>query len=288
MKTWFITGANGGLAYPMLEILLERGDRVAATVRKPYVLDELQKKYGSRLWQANLDLTDSRAIKQAVSQAAEFFGTIDILVNNAAYGLFGAVEEVSDSQIEHNFFGSLRLARAFMPYFRARGGGHIVQISSEVGFLSNPSQGLYSASKWAVESVFETLAKEAAPFNIKLTLVEPGGIRTEFFAKHGLFGEELDAYNDQSARNFKRLYQNILAKEVSERDLIPGDPLKMAKIIIQRVDKGNGALRLTLGSDTYQNIKAALLSRLAELEGQKELAYSVDADDVNMPYARDL
>ncbi|MDR0704103.1 MAG: SDR family oxidoreductase [Planctomycetaceae bacterium] len=283
MKTWFITGANGGLAYSMLEILLERGDRVAATVRKPQTLDELQKKYGSNLWCANLDLTDSHAIKQVVSQAIENLGTIDVLVNNAGYGLFGAVEEVSDAQMEHlfqtNFFGSLRVARAFMPYFRAQGKGHIVQISSEVGFLSNPGQGLYSASKWAVEGVFETLAKEAAPFNIKITLAEPGGIRTGFFANRGVFGQELEAYDDQPVRNFKKLYQSIHTKEVNDRDLIPGDPQKMATVIIQRVDEGNAPLRLVLGSDAYQDIKFALTSKLAELEEQKELAYSTDADD---------
>jgi NAD(P)-dependent dehydrogenase (short-subunit alcohol dehydrogenase family) len=285
MKTWFITGANGGLAYSMLEILLERGDRIAATVRKPQALDKLQEKYGSSLWQVNLDLTDSYAIKQVVDQAIETFGTIDVLVNNAGYGLFGAVEEVSDDQIEHvfqtNFFGSLRVARAFMPYFRTQGKGYIVQISSEVGFLSNPGQGLYSASKWAIEGVFETLAKEATPFNIKVTLVEPGGIRTGFFANHGVFGQELDAYNNHLARNFKRFYQSIRAKEVIDHDLIFGDPQKMAKVIIQHVDEGNGSLRLVLGSDAYQDIKLALTSKLAELEKQRELAYSTDADDTS-------
>jgi NAD(P)-dependent dehydrogenase (short-subunit alcohol dehydrogenase family) len=283
MKTWFITGANGGLASPMIEILLERGDRVAATARKPHALDELQKKYGSSLWIANLELTDSCAIKQVVSQAIGDLGAIDILVNNAGYGLFGAVEEVSDEQIEHvfqtNFFGSLRVARAFMPYFRVQGKGHIVQISSEVGHLSNPGQGLYSASKWAVEGAFETLAKEAAPFNIRLTLAEPGGIRTGFFTKHGMFGPELDAYDDQPARDFKRYYQSI-RNNGEGLNLIVGDPKKMAKVIIQHVDEGKGPLRLALGSDAYEDIKAALASRLAELEAQKELAYSTDADDV--------
>jgi NAD(P)-dependent dehydrogenase (short-subunit alcohol dehydrogenase family) len=284
MKTWFITGANGGLACAMLEILLERGDRVAATVRKPHALDELLKKYGSRLWQANLDLTDACAIRETVNRAIEDLGTIDVLVNNAGYGLFGAVEEVSDEQIEHvlqtNFLGSLRVARAFMPYFRARGKGHIVQISSEVGFLSNPGQGLYSASKWAVEGAFETLAKEAAPFHIKLTLAEPGGIRTGFFANHGVFGQEIDAYDDQPARNFKRLYRNIHNSENKGPDerVGNGDPRKMAKAIIQRVDEGNGPLRLPLGSDAYEDIKTALTSRLVELEAQKEAAYSTDAD----------
>ncbi|MDR1479872.1 MAG: SDR family oxidoreductase [Planctomycetaceae bacterium] len=279
MKTWFITGANGGLAYPMIEILLARGDRVAATVRKSQSLDELQEKYGLNLWRTTLDLTDSHSIKQAVSKAIKDFGTIDILVNNAGYGLFGAVEEVSDEQIEHlfqtNFFGSLRVARAFMPYFRSQGKGYIVQISSMVGHLSNPGQGLYSASKWAVEGVFETLAKEAAPFNIKLTLVEPGGIHTGFFANNGVFGQELDAYNDHPARDFKKLYHNIHDKK-DPNIILGGDPEKMAKAIIQCVDGENVPLRLVLGSDAYEEIKAALTARLTELDTKKELAYSTD------------
>ncbi|MDR1383600.1 MAG: SDR family oxidoreductase [Planctomycetaceae bacterium] len=278
MKTWFITGANGGLASSMIEILLERGDRVAATVRNPQALDKLQKKYGSSLWQANLDLTDSHSIKQIINKAIENLETIDVLVNNAGYGLFGAVEEASDEQIDHlfqtNFFGSLRVARAFMPYFRSQRQGYIVQISSMVGHLSNPGQGLYSASKWAVEGAFETLAKEAAPFNIKVTLVEPDGIRTGFFSHNGKFGQELEAYNDQPARDFKRFYQNIHVQNGLGN--IIGDPQKMAKVIIQHVDDGNKTLRLTLGSDAYQEIKNALILRLTELEAQKDLAYSTD------------
>jgi NAD(P)-dependent dehydrogenase (short-subunit alcohol dehydrogenase family) len=281
MKTWFITGANSGLAYPMIEMLLERGDRVAATVRKPQSLDKLKEKYGSSLWQATLDLTDSHAIKQTVDQAIEDLGTIDVLVNNAGYGLFGAVEEASDEQIEHlfqtNFLGSLRVARSFMPYFQSRGKGYIVQISSMVGHLSNPGQGLYSASKWAVEGLFETLAKEVAPFNIKLTLVEPGGIRTGFFANSGVFGRELEIYNDQPARSFKKLYQQIHDKK--DMSMITGDPRKMAKTIIQCVDGGDAPLRLVLGSDAYEEIKAALTSRLTALDTQKEVAYATDFKD---------
>ncbi|MDR1466543.1 MAG: SDR family NAD(P)-dependent oxidoreductase, partial [Treponema sp.] len=218
-----------------------------------------------------------------VNQAIEDLGTIDVLVNNAGYGLFGAVEEASDEQIEHlfqtNFLGSLRVACSFMPYFRLQGKGYIVQISSMVGHLSNPGQGLYSASKWAVEGAFETLAKEAAPFNVKLTLVEPGGIRTGFFADNGVFGQELDIYDDQPARDFKRLYQKI--RDEKDLNMIIGDPQKMAKTIIQCVDSGNAPLRLVLGSDAYEEIKTALTSRLKELDTQKELAYSTDFKDIS-------
>jgi NAD(P)-dependent dehydrogenase (short-subunit alcohol dehydrogenase family) len=285
MKTWFITGANGGLAYPMIEMLLERGDQVVATVRKPHVLDELQAKYGTALLEIMLDVTDGNAVKQAVQQAIDAFGNIDVLVNNAGYGLFGAIEEASDEQIEHlfqtNFFGSLRVARAFMPHFRAQGKGHIVQISSEVGQVSNAGQGLYSASKWAVEGAFEALAKEAAPFNIKVTLIEPGGIRTGFFAGNGVFAQELNAHDNQSVRQFKRPEQSAHGSETAVKSSIPGDPQKMAEAIIRRVDEENDTqtqLRMALGSDAYEDIKVALTSRLAELEAQKELAYSTDVN----------
>ncbi|MDR1033285.1 MAG: SDR family oxidoreductase [Bifidobacteriaceae bacterium] len=286
MKTWFITGANGGLARPMVEILLEKGDRVVATVRKPHVLDKLQAKYGTALLEIMLDVTDGQAIKQAVQQAIDAFGSVDVLVNNAGYGLFGAVEEASDEQIEHlfqtNFFGSLRVARAFMPHFRAQGKGHIVQISSEVGQVANAGQGLYSASKWAVEGAFEALAKEAAPFNIKVTLAEPGGIRTDFFAGNGVFAQELDAYNNHLAREFKKPKSHTHGTENADKSSILGDPQKMASAIIQCVDRGNSSetpLRMALGSDAYRDIKAVLTSRLAELEAQKELAYSTDVDN---------
>jgi NAD(P)-dependent dehydrogenase (short-subunit alcohol dehydrogenase family) len=279
MKTWFITGASGGLAYPMVESLLERGDRVAATVRKPGALNELQEKYGSRLWQATMDLTEPDSITKVVNRAFEELGTIDILINNAAYGLYGAVEEASDEQIvdlfQTNVFGSLRVARAFMPFLRAQGSGHIVQVSSSVGQATGPGVGLYSASKWAVEAAFEALAKEAAPFNIKVTLAEPGGIRgTGFLIKKGVFGQELPAYDDHPARGMRRL------AEIADENLGYGDPQKMAKVIIRRVDEGNGPLRMALGSDAYQSIEEALTSRLATLEAQKELAYSTDFDDV--------
>jgi NAD(P)-dependent dehydrogenase (short-subunit alcohol dehydrogenase family) len=278
MNTWFITGANGGLALPMIEILLERGDRVAATLRRPGELDVLREKYGSRLWLAKLDVTDTQSVGSVIAKAWENLGAIDILVNNAGYGLFGAVEEASDEQIEHlfktNFFGSLRVARAMMPHFRTQGRGHIVQISSMVGHLSNPGQGLYSASKWAIEGAFETLAKEAAPFNIRLTLVEPGGILTGFFANNGIYGQELEAYRDQPASDFRKLHRAIRANGAENKSV--GDPQKMAVAIIRHVDNGDGPLRLVLGSDAYEDIKTALALRLAELEEQKELAYSTD------------
>jgi len=286
MKTWFITGAAGGLAIQMVHHLLERGDRVAATIRKPGALEELQTQYGSLLWQANLDLTNATQIKEVAERAIAELGTIDVVVNNAAYGLYGAIEEASDDQLEHQFqtnvFGSLRVAKAFLPYFRSRGAGHIVQISSKAGHYATPGMGLYSASKWAIEGAFEALAKEIAPFGIKTTIVNPGGIRTGFVTRNARIGEPMDVYRDQESGRLV----SIMKGEVPGMDesmleqLVLGDPDKMARAILQRVDQGGGPLRMPLGSDAYNDIRAALVKRLEELDAQKELAFSTDGDNV--------
>ncbi|WP_079911320.1 SDR family oxidoreductase [Paenibacillus sp. 32352] len=285
MQTWFITGASGGLASCITRRLLERGDRVAATVRKPGVLDDLQAQYGSQLWQAHLDLTNPKQVAEVVERAYIELGTIDVFVNNAAYGLYGAVEEASDRQIEHlfmtNVLGSLRAARAVLPFFRKQGRGHIVQLSSMAGHYSIPGMGLYCSSKWAVEGAFEALAKEAAPFGIKTTIVEPGGIRTNFITSNAVFGDRMEAYQDKEAGQLVSLMKGELPGiDMSMfNKMVVGDPDKMAQQIIHRVDQGDGPVRMALGSDAYEQIRTALLERLAALEAQKELAYSTDADD---------
>ncbi|MDH6364800.1 NAD(P)-dependent dehydrogenase (short-subunit alcohol dehydrogenase family) [Enterococcus sp. PF1-24] len=286
MKTWFITGASGGLATCIIQQLLERGDRVAATIRRPGVLDDLQAQYGAQLWQANLDLTNPQQISEVVTQAFNELGTIDVLVNNAAYALYGGVEEASDEQIEQQFitnvFGSLRTARTFLPFFREQDGGQIVQISSMAGHYSTPAMGLYSSTKRAVEGAFEALAQEVAPFNIKTIIVQPGGIRTNFVAGNGVFGEPLAAYQDTETSKVVSMMKgevpgmdaNLLKK------MVIGDPDKMAHQIIKRVDLGDGPLRLALNSDAYQKIRASLVEKLAALDAQKEVAYATDADDI--------
>ncbi|WP_127495102.1 SDR family NAD(P)-dependent oxidoreductase [Paenibacillus glycanilyticus] len=241
MKTWFITGATGGLAIQMVHHLLERGDRVAATIRKPGILNELQAQYGSRLWQANLDLTNAAQIKEVAERAIGELGTIDVVVNNAAYGLYGAIEEASDDQLEHQFqtnvFGSLRVARAFLPHLRNRGVGHIVQIASKAGHYATPGMGVYCASKWAIEGAFEALAQEIAPFGIKTTIVDPGGIRTGFAANNGRFGEQMDVYRDQaSGKMISMMKGEVPGIDLSMLEkLVVGDPDKMARAILQIV-----------------------------------------------------
>ena len=185
-KTWFVTGTSTGFGRALTEKLLARGDRVAATLRKPDALDDLHERYGERLWIAVLDVTDTPAVHDVVNRAFAGLGRIDVVVNNAGYGLFGAAEEVSDAQIRHqvetNLIGSIQVVRAALPHLRAQGGGRILQVSSTGGQYSFPGFGLYHATKWGIEGFIEALAKEVEPFGIACTIVEPGAAATAFGA----------------------------------------------------------------------------------------------------------
>ncbi len=187
MQTWFITGANGGLAYPMLEILLERGDRIAATVRKPQVLDQLQQKYGSNLWQANLDLTDSQAIQQVVDQAIEDLGAIDILVNNAGITKDGLMMRMSEQQwdavIGVNLKSAFNFTHAITPVMMRQKNGSIINMSSVVGVSGNAGQANYSASKAGMIGLAKSIAQELGSRGIRANAVAPGFIITDMTAK---------------------------------------------------------------------------------------------------------
>ena len=273
-KTWFITGASSGFGRELAELLLQRGDRVAATVRKADALNDLAAKYGDRLWVGILDVTDGAAVRNVVNRAFAELKRIDVIVSNAGYALFGAAEEVADAQIERQFdtnlLGSIHVARAAIPHLRKQGGGRIVQISSSVGQAAYPTMGLYSATKWGIEGFFEGTIPEIAPFGIEVTLVEPGASRTNFASSSADAGQILDVYDKTPAGDFRRLVASAgLA-------LFPGDPRKVASAIIASVDQSPAPKRLTLGSDAYALIHAALTQRLADLEAQKELAHSTD------------
>ena len=185
-RTWFITGASSGLGREMTEQLLARGDRVAATVRHPAVLDALKAAHGERLWVARLDLTDTPAIGATVRRAFAELGRIDVVVNSAGYAVFGAAEEASPAQVRHqidtNLTGSIELIRAVLPHLRGQGGGRVLQVSSEGGQLAYPNFSLYHATKWGIEGFVEAVAQEVAPFHIEFTLVEPGPANTGFAA----------------------------------------------------------------------------------------------------------
>lgn len=272
-RTWLITGISSGFGRHMTEQLLERGDRVAGTVRNVQATDDLKAAYGDRLWVAKLDVTDTAGIYTVVNEAFAQLGRIDVVVSNAGYGLIGAAEELTDEQIVHqintNLVGSIQLVRAALPHLRAQGGGRIIQLSTVGGQAAFPGGSLYHATKWGIEGFAEAVMQEVAPFNIGVTIVEPGGARTNFRHHSLKLGPRMEAYDISPAAGARRIAEDKTAVSM-------GDPAKMAKIMIDSVDQHPAPKRIALGSDSYQAIHRALTGRLAELEAQRELAFSTD------------
>lgn len=271
-KTWFITGTSSGIGLELARKLLARGDRVAATARKPAVLDALKAQYPDQLWVAKLDVTDTQQVKAVVAQAFAECGPVEVIVSNAGYALFGAGEEVSDEQIVEqintNLIGSIQVIRAALPLLRAQGGGRILQVSSEGGQIAYPNFSLYHATKWGIEGFVEAVAQEVAPFNIDFTLVEPGPAKTGFAA--GLVSPPaMSAYENTPAGEMRKAI-------ASGNFDIKGDAGKMADAIIASVDTHPAPLRLTLGSDAYQRVRAGLTKRIDALDAQKAIAHSTD------------
>lgn len=277
-RTWFITGTSSGFGRTLTEQLLARGDRVAATARRTETLDDLADQYGDRLWRARLDVTDVHETRTVVGRAFAELGTIDVVVSNAGYGLFGAAEELSDEQIDHqiatNLTGSIQLGRAVIPHLRAQGGGRIIQISSVGGQIAFPAMSLYHATKWGIEGFWESTAGDIAPFGIGVTLVEPGVARTDFGGSGAVLGTALPEYADAAPGQLRRMLAGDLPPMPA-----PGDPAKIAAAIIASAGEVDAPRRLLLGSDAYALATGALRGRLDALESQKALAHSTDADD---------
>ncbi len=272
-RAWFITGVNSGFGREMTEQLLERGDRVAGTVRDLDSVRDLSQKYGDRFWTAHLDVTDADGIVKVVDAAFSALGPIDVVVNNAGYGLFGAAEEFTDDQVAHeistNLLGSIRVVRSALPHLRAQAEARIIQISTYGGQAALPGGSLYHASKWGIEGFCEALMAELAPFDIGVTIIEPGGARTRFRHGSAQLAPALEAYAGTPAA----FVRGMLADEAP---LSPGDPARMAAIIIGSVDTSPAPRRIVLGSDSYAILVNALTQRLADIEPQKDLAASTD------------
>jgi NAD(P)-dependent dehydrogenase (short-subunit alcohol dehydrogenase family) len=275
MKTWFITGTSAGFGRLLTEKLLARGEQVAATLRKPDALADLKAQYGEQLWVAALDVTDTAAVRRVVDQAFADLGRLDVVVNNAAYALFGAGEEATDDQIRQqldtNLTGSMQVIRAVLPHLRAQGGGRILQLSSEGGQIAYPNFSYYHASKWGIEGYVEAVAQEVAPFGIEFTLVEPGPARTSFGSGlvHAIPLSEYDATPAGDVR-----------RGVSDGSFaVTGDPVKMVDAMLHSADQSPAPRRLTLGREAYTKIRAALVQRLAELDAQQAVAFSTEADE---------
>jgi NAD(P)-dependent dehydrogenase (short-subunit alcohol dehydrogenase family) len=272
-RTWLITGVNSGFGRLMAEQLLERGDRVAGTVRKMDAVNDLKAKYAELLWLEHLDMTDLSGIRRVVEKAFADLGRIDVIVSNAGYGLFGAAEELSDEQVAHqlstNLFGPIQLVRAVLPHLRAQGGGRIIGLSTYGGQAALPGGSLYHASKWGLEGFLDSIAQELAPFKIGVTIIEPGGARTNFRFGGAQLGTQIEAYKGNPSA-----VVHTMIKDTSR--LPPGDPAKMVKIIVDSVDRNPAPKRIALGSDAYGAIHKALTDRLSALEAQRDVASFTD------------
>ncbi|KPC54430.1 SDR family oxidoreductase [Amantichitinum ursilacus] len=273
-KTWLITGTSSGLGRELTEQLLQRGDTVLATVRNVDALNDLAAQYAERLHVLALDLTDTRAIRHTVASAFAQAVRIDVVVSNAAYGLLGAGEALSDAQIERqiatNLTGSIQLIRAVLPHLRQQGGGRIVQISSEGGQIAYPAFSLYHATKWGIEGFIEAVAQEVAAFGIDFVIAEPGPTATRF-------GNNLDQAEPIAA--YAGTPADVVANMISARQFpIKGDAQRTVAAIIAATDAAKPALRLPLGSSAYDNITRELAKRLAALQALRDVAYSADAD----------
>ncbi|MFD5840842.1 SDR family oxidoreductase [Streptomyces chartreusis] len=274
-KTWFVTGASAGIGRMVTEQLLERGDRVAATARRPEVLSDLADRYGDQLWTTSLDVTDTESLGDVVERAFADLGRIEVVYSNAGRGSVGAAEEMTveaiDEQIALNMTAPIHLLRAVLPHFRAQGGGRFIQMSTMGAHISTAGAGMYHASKWGVEGFLESVIAEVEPFGVGITMVEPGIIRTAFGANLSI-APAMPEYADGPVgqiRKYLEAVDNVTAEA-------PGAPDKVAAAIIASADTTPAPRRLALGSDAYKAMRTALTDRIAELDAGRQFAASID------------
>jgi NAD(P)-dependent dehydrogenase (short-subunit alcohol dehydrogenase family) len=272
-RTWLITGVSSGFGREITEQLLARGDRVVGTVRDTGKVRDLTQRYPEAFRAKLLDVTDTTAIHAVVERSFAELGRIDAIISNAGYGLFGAAEELSDAQVEHivatNLVGPIQLIRAALPRLRAQGGGRIIQISTYGGQVAFPGNSMYHATKWGIEGFVESVAQEVASFGIGMTIVEPGGARTEFRYGSAQVAQLTPIYDDTPAHSFLRMLD-------PKNGLAPGDPARMAARIIESVDVDPAPMRMVLGSQALEITLATLRKRVENFETQTALAASTD------------
>lgn len=273
IKTWFISGASRGFGLELVRQLLQQGQQVAATSRD---VDELRRVVGAgfdSFLPLGVNLASESSVADAVSATIERFGRIDVVVNNAGYGQLGAIEELSDAETRANFevnvFGTLNVIRQTMPQLRRQQGGHVINYSSIAGRVGGfPGWGVYCATKFAVEGLSEALAAEAAPFGVKVTIVEPGYFRTNFLSSGSL----------RVATNQLQEYELVRQSEAYHRDHIlgsqPGDPVKAAAAVIRVAQVKNPPLHLLLGADAYDLASSRLQQLAEEMEQWKGMTLS--------------
>ena len=270
-KVWFITGTSKGFGRVWAEAALARGDRVAATARDASTLQPLTQQYGDLVAAIALDVTDKAAIGAAVAETIARFGRIDVAVNNAGYGLFGAIEEVSEAearaQIETNLFGALWVTQGVLPHMRAQGSGHIIQVSSIGGVNAFPTVGLYHASKWGLEGFSQALAAEVQGLGIKVTIVEPGGYATEWGGPSAKRATPLPAYDGAHAAVAQFRSSNT-----------PGDPDATGPAILKVVDAAEPPLRIFFGATGLAMTRAEYARRIETWEAWNEVSLEAQGD----------
>lgn len=257
-KVWFITGCSKGFGREWAVAALERGDRVAASARDATTLEALTARFGDAVLALTLDVTDRDAVFAAVAAAEEYFGGLDVVVNNAGYGQFGFVEELSErelrDQVETNLFGAAWVTQAAIAALRRRGGGRILQVSSIGGITAFPMIGAYHASKWALEGLSQSLAQEVAPFNIRVTIIEPTGYATDWAGPSARHATPLAVYDDE-----RRRFQTARAARVTT----PGDPRATSAVVLRLVDAEDPPLRIFFGDGPLALARADYEGRLA-------------------------
>lgn len=271
-QRWLITGASRGIGRALAEAVLQAGHRLVATARDPARLSDLVERHGEAVRTFALDVTDRVRAASAVAVARDHFGGLDVLVNNAGYGDVNSVEDASldqfRQQIETNLFGTIIMTKAVIPLMREQGSGHIIQFSSVGGRIGAPGRAAYSAAKWAVEGFSESLAREMALIGVRVTIVEPGGFRTDFAGASTTLHEgrrEYDAVVGATARA-QRAYDGQQ----------PGDPARAGAALLELASLQRPPLRLALGNDALDLIAAADRARLQELEQWRPLSASTD------------
>ncbi len=271
-KIWFITGISSGLGKALAQTVIENGDFVIGTFRNQTQADDFNSQYREKAYALTLDITKPTEIEQAVQMVRDKFGKIDVLVNNAGFGLAGAVEETSMAEtreiFEANFFGTLQLTQTFLPLFRQQKSGHIIQISSHGGFKAFPGFGIYNASKFALEGFSEALAIEVAPMGIKLTIVEPGPFRTNFAGSSFKQASNLIADYHPTAGAFRERMKQVNGKQ-------EGNPIKAAQAIFDITKLETPPLRLPLGKIAIVSLTAKLESVQKDINAYKDIAESV-------------
>ena len=272
-KVWFITGASTGFGRLLAEEVLKRGDQVVATARKLDKVKDLEAKYPGDALAVALDVTDAAQVDTAVNQALAKFGRVDVLVNNAGYGVAGAIEEVSEGELmpmyETNVFGLLRVTRALLPQLRRQRSGHILNLSSIGGLTAGPGWGLYQSTKFAVEGLSEALAQEVAPLGIRVTIIEPGPFRTDFLGRSGVEAKTKIPDYESTAGNARRYMSEQDGKQ-------PGDPLKVVEAMIQVVESEDPPLRLLLGAGALKRVRQKLEMWQREMAAWERVTVGAD------------